>query len=221
MQFSTATSSKEQAAVKRTQCAENTDLRAVGTQKESGAAAKAKVSAVAQAASATRKIVQRHGTGCAPCSPHRRQVNAVWVPCAMCGAARMSTCGAWPSCGRGVVHQAQRHAPSSHGNSGARSCGFARRAALGRAADRWPGGGKETSPGGAARCRRGAAPEKAARHAMATVKVSPRTALCYTLTSLQPALRRREGRVLPVSRKRREVKPGQRQPPFLAQTFFS
>ena len=102
----------------------------------------------------------------------------------------MSTCGAWPSCGRGVVHQAQRHAPSSHANTGARSCGFARRAALGRAADRWPGGGKETSPGGAARCRRGAAPEKAARHAMATVKVSPRTALCYTLTSLQPAPRR-------------------------------
>ena len=78
---------KEQAAVKRTQCAENTDLRAVGTQKESGAAAKAKVSVVAQTTSATRKIVQRHGTGCAPCSPHRRQVNAVWVPCAMCGAA--------------------------------------------------------------------------------------------------------------------------------------
>ena len=112
----------------------------------------------------------------------------------------MSTCGAWPSCGRGVVHQARWHAPSSHANSSARSSGFARRAALGRAADRWPGGGKETSPGGAARCRRGAAPEKAGRHATATVKVSPRTALCYTLTSLQPALRRREGRVLPISR---------------------
>ena len=97
-----------------------------------------------------------------------------------------------------------------------RGAGFARRAALGRAADRWPGGGKETSPGGAARCRRGAAPEKAGRHAAATVKVSPRTAL----TSRQPALRRREGRVLPVSRKRREVKPGQRPPPLLAQTFF-
>ena len=86
MRFSRAISSEEQAAVKRTRCAENTDLRAVG-QKESGAAAKAKVSAVAQTAFATRKIVQRHGIGCAPCSPHRRQVNAVWVPCAMCGAA--------------------------------------------------------------------------------------------------------------------------------------